>query len=154
MPARVMSAALARTMEQGGPRLQNLRAPWGKAAWGYCNCAATEQDILRAQSHAPNAHHESPPARPRVIQNLTRTRRQCHLHDNAIACHPSQARPWTLGQQACSPTDMTPPRQSMLRHGHTGFEPRAVRMRSGCDATTPCALECILKFCAYPNYTS
>ena len=30
-----------------------------------------------------------------------------------------------------------------------GFEPRAFRMRSGCDATTPCALECILKFYAY-----
>ena len=35
-----------------------------------------------------------------------------------------------------------------------GFEPRAFRMRSGCDATTPCALECILKFYAYLKNTS
>ena len=80
-----------------------MRAPWNRADRGYRTCAhhgarqhgvtaavpATEQDILHARSHAPNAHHESPPARPRVTQNLTRTRRQCHLHDNAIACHPS-----------------------------------------------------------------
>ena len=34
-----------------------------------------------------------------------------------------------------------------------GFQPRAFRMRSGCDATTPCALECILKFYAYLKNT-
>ena len=30
-----------------------------------------------------------------------------------------------------------------------GFEPRAFRMRSGCDTTTPCALEWHAKTCRY-----
>ena len=32
-----------------------------------------------------------------------------------------------------------------------GFEPRAFRMRSGCDTTTPCALECSANRCHFPT---